>query len=145
MMGCAFTGNQSLIQHSLEVTSQTTSIHIRADTFEVLNGEFAILKHVPKSFALPFIQDVFLHQYIPANNLFTTLLDLYHLGFEAGYEVVEPAGHVHAVFTDALDLIVKGWSITVIVFADGEKPLEVITGPVEEEGRTKGDVGSKTI
>jgi hypothetical protein len=56
----------------------------------------------------------------PLDNLVTTLLDLYHLGFQTGDEVVEPAGHIHVVFTAALDFLVKGRSIVVVVFADGE-------------------------
>lgn len=47
-------------------------------------------KRKTDGFSLAFIQSMFLYQHIPADNLLTTFLDLDHLGFEAGDEVIKP-------------------------------------------------------
>ena len=51
------------LQQSFEIPLQAATIHIGTDAFNVLNGQFAVLEQVAKSFTLTLIQTVFLHQF----------------------------------------------------------------------------------
>ena len=94
-----------------------------------------MLYEIAYRLALTLIKAMFLRQNIPADNLLTTLFDLDHLGFQAGNEVVEPASHIHSIFTHTLDRSIKGRTVAIIIFADGEQSLEVIPSLVEAECR----------
>jgi hypothetical protein len=56
-----------------------------------------------------------------------------HLGFQGFAEIFKPARHIHAVISDGLERLVKILSISIVVFADGEKFLKVVPGAVEAQ------------
>ncbi|RZB30649.1 MAG: hypothetical protein SRB1_02929 [Desulfobacteraceae bacterium Eth-SRB1] len=53
--------------------------------------------------ALLIVKAVLLYQHIQADDLFATLLDLNHLGFETCNEVIKPNGQIHAIIPNALN------------------------------------------
>lgn len=73
------------------------------------------------------------------HDLFSTLSHLGTLGAEAFNKILQPAGHVHAVFTDALDGPVEGRTVPVLEFTDREQPLEVVSGLMEAKGEEKAE------
>jgi len=98
LIGCPFGANQLFVHHSLEVTLQAATVDLWAEHLKVLDGQLAVLDEKAKRFGLPLILPVLLYQNIPADDLFATPTDLYHLRFQTGNEIIETAGHVHAVF-----------------------------------------------
>lgn len=63
-MACAFSSNQPFIQHYFEITLQATVVHIRTDTFKILNGEFTAWEQITKRLALMLFGIIFIPLYL---------------------------------------------------------------------------------
>ena len=131
---CANFGNNPFFNHSLQIPLQAATIHGGTEHLEVLDRQSAVLDEMAECLGLPLVQSVLLHKHIPADDLLAALAHLDHLGFQAADEVIEPTGHIHAVISHALDRLVKCRPVAIVVFADGEQPLEVVSSLVETEG-----------
>ncbi len=64
---------------------------------------------------------------------FPSLPDFHQVDGQSGHEVLEPSGHIHVALPDALDRPVEAGPVPVVVFADGEQALEVLTRAVQAQ------------
>ena len=101
--GCTLGANQLFVHHALQITLQASTVDFCAEPLEVLDGQLTVLYEKTERFSLSIIQPMLLYQHITADDLFATPADLYHLRFQTGSEIIEPAGHVHIVFAYVLD------------------------------------------
>ena len=131
---CANFHDQFLVEYPFQVPLQTAAVDGRAERLEILDGQLAVLNEVAQRLGLAVVQAVLLDQHVAADDLLAAFAHFDHLGFQAGDEVIEPAGHVHAVFAHALDRPVEGRPVAVVVFADGKQPFKVVPGFVKAEG-----------
>jgi len=126
--------DQILIQHPLQISLEAAAVYVRAQGFEILDTHCFVLEEVPKRLRLSLVEAVLLDEDVATDDLLASVAHLGHLGLKSGDEILEPTGHVHPVFTHALDRPVEGRSVAVVVFADSEQPLEVVPGFVKAEG-----------
>jgi hypothetical protein len=100
--------DQVLVQHPLQVPLQAAAVDGRAECIEILDGQLAVLNEVAECLSLALIQGVPFHQHVAADDLLAAFAQLDHLGFQAGDEVIEPAGQVHALqrTSACLDLVI---------------------------------------
>jgi len=79
-------------------------------------------------------ENVLVDEHVTSDHPFPSLPDLHQLGGQSGHEVLQPPGHVHVEFPDALDRPVEGGPVPVVVLADGEQALEVVARAVQAQG-----------
>ena len=106
-----------------------------AQMLELVDGNSAVLQHMTKGEHLSIRQVVSASEDILLNRQLSSPLNLGELGGKADGEEFDLTRHVHVRPPYALESPVEGHAVPVVVFADGEQPLEVVARPVETQGR----------
>ena len=106
-----------------------------AQMLELVDGNSPGLQHMTKGEHLSIRQVVPASEDVLLNRQLSSPLDLGELGSKADSEKFDPTRHVHIRLSYTLESPVEGHAVPVVVFADGEQPLEVVARPVETQGR----------
>ncbi len=59
-----------LVKHPLQIPLQAAAVDGRAERFEILDSQLAMLEEVAQRLALALVQAVLLHQHVAADDLF---------------------------------------------------------------------------
>jgi hypothetical protein len=92
-----------------------------------------VLYDVAEGRGLAVRKSVFFNGHIPSDGLLTAFPHLGMLGGESLDEVFDPAGHIHVALADTLSGPVESVPVPVVISADREPPLGIISGAVEAQ------------
>lgn len=118
---------QSLVEHNLKVALERPAVGVGTKLLKILDGQASVFQDESQRGSLARAEAMLLNQHITDDDSFAALFDFIELCGQAIDEEVQPAGEVHALIANALDGRIKCWVVAVVVFADCEQSLEVVT------------------
>ena len=136
---------QPVLHQTPEITLECTTLGSWTEMLELSDCNSAVLQHMTKGKYLSIREVVSSSEDVLPNRQLSALLNLCKLSSKAASEEFDPTGHVHICPSNTLESPVEGHAVPVVVFADGEQPLEVIARSIEAQGREQPGCATVTV
>jgi len=133
-IGRPFGNENPFLHHAPQLPLKRAPVDLRAERLELLDLDAPVFENVHQGLCLAGGEIVLVDEHVASDHPLPPLPDLHQLGSQSGHEVHQPPGHVHVALPDTLDRPIEGDPVPVVVLADGEQPLEVVTRAVQAQG-----------